>query len=71
MSYKIEKNVEFVPKMAFPFSKMKKGDSFLETDLSKLNTLRVNAFLFSKSKKGEVKFSIRKDGINYRCFRIK
>ena len=71
MDYKIEK-VE-LPKEwgSFPFEKMKKGDSFLETDFERVNTMKVRAHYFSKSKKGKVKFSIRKEDGGYRCYRIK
>jgi len=71
MDYKIESNVKPPPKGKFPFANMKKGDSFIEKDVSRLNTLKVNAYYFSKAKGGKVKFSVRKEGDHYRCFRIK
>lgn len=70
MTYKIER-VGMPNKGDFPFKKLKKGDSFLETDDKLVPLLRVKAVMYSKDKKGTVKFSIRKDNGGYRCYRIK
>lgn len=70
MTYKVTKKVS-LPKAKFPFSSMKKGDSFLEKNPSRVNTLKVSAYNFAKSKNDKVKFSIRKVDGGYRCFRIK
>lgn len=70
MSYKIEKNKPIKTYSKFPFKTMVKGDSFLETDANRLNSLRVSASNFSKSTKGKIKFSIRKVEGGYRCYRI-
>lgn len=73
MEYEVE-NVPFPGiKGAYPFKGMKKGQSFFESDVNKLNNLKVAAYTYSKEKKGKMKFSVRKqkDGTGYRCYRIK
>lgn len=72
MAYKIETIP--VPKAirnSFPFDKLKVGQSFLETDINRLNSLKVAATAFNKNNKGHAVLSIKKDPKGYRCFRIK
>lgn len=70
MNYKIEKD-KILPRTKYPFDKMKKGDSFLEPDFKRANTLKASASMFSKFIKGKMKFSVRKEEGGYRCYRIK
>lgn len=73
MTYKIEK-VGPPPANGsnkFPFDKLKKGESFLETDFGKVNMLKVHAHKYAAARKNKVKFSVRKEGDGYRCYRVK
>lgn len=67
---KIDKNVP-VPtsRYKYPFTQMKKGDSFLVATKELAVGLRVLAAQYSRRYAG-VKFSVRKHEGAYRCWRI-
>jgi hypothetical protein len=69
---KIDKNIPYKgSKVEYPFELMKKGDSFLLPDDSKLPNCRMMASKFSQKKDKTIKFSIIKTSEGYRCWRVK
>lgn len=72
MTYKIEK---VAPKPAvrngYPLDLLKVGESFLEANWEKSNSLKVAASYFNTQSKGKKKLSVRKEEGGYRCYRIK
>ena len=71
MTIKIEKNIPTPTGRSwrkYPFSEMEVGDSFFvpECKLSKING-PAQGF---RRRNPEVKFTIRKEGTGYRCWRI-
>ena len=70
--FKIEKDIKCpeprTRNLKYPFDDMKCGDSFaFNSDIY----VRVSATASYYSKKDNMKFSIRKDGDGYRCWRVK
>lgn len=73
MSYKIETGITPPPpstRKSFPFDQMKVGDSFLEVDYSKINSLKVAATTYNRTTKKKIFMSVRKDKGGFRCFAI-
>lgn len=68
MEFKIEKNVPMKKTAKYPFGDMKVGDSFLATVPNRLSFASA-ALSFGKA--NQMKFSIKKYGDGFRCWRIK
>lgn len=75
--YKIEKNVP-IPYGAgspggnkYPWREMDVGDSFPIKTEKEAKRISAAACWYSGSHKDEVRFSVRKNGKGYRCWRVK
>ncbi len=73
--YLIEKNIPLKPKAAtgrpriYPFTKMRKGDSFYVNGGKTSSVVSAAACGYAKSQGG--KFTVRAEGDGVRCWRIK
>lgn len=75
MNIKVEHNIPLAKgrgaPAVYPFDGMKKlGDSFM-VPLGKTQSVRTAACQFAQRSKVDVKFTVRKNGTGYRCWRIK
>jgi hypothetical protein len=66
--FKVVSNVPIKPRGQFPFGEMKEGDSF-GFDIEKIRQVAAGAWQYGKRFK--MKFSVRKNGKEGRCWRVK